>query len=88
MEAILAAAVEAGATQAATRAALATGDQGSVREWLEAHAQIGKARDVAHSLDARRQGLRRDLGKAHDRSGPYSQDVAQRFAIRDASPRS
>jgi len=83
MESILAAAVEAGATQAGyTLLRLPLEIKDLFREWLEAHAP-DRAKHVMSLIRSMRGGKDYDAtwGKRMTGSGPYAGMIAQRFAI-------
>jgi len=83
MESILAAAVEAGATQAGyTLLRLPLEIKDLFREWLEAHAP-DRAKHVMSLIRSMRGGKDYDAtwGKRMTGSGPYARMIAQRFAI-------
>jgi DNA repair photolyase len=83
IESILAAAVEAGATQAGyTLLRLPLEIKDLFREWLEAHAP-DRAKHVMSLIRSMRGGKDYDAtwGKRMTGSGPYARMIAQRFAI-------
>jgi len=83
MESILAAAVEAGATQAGyTLLRLPLEIKDLFREWLEAHAP-DRGKHVMSLIRSMRGGKDYDAtwGKRMTGSGPYARMIAQRFAI-------
>jgi len=83
MESILAAAVEAGATQAGyTLLRLPLEIKDLFREWLEAHAP-DRAKHVLSLIRSMRGGKDYDAtwGKRMSGTGPYARMIAQRFAI-------
>jgi DNA repair photolyase len=83
MESILAAAAEAGATQAGyTLVRLPLEIKDLFREWLEAH-EPARGRHVMSLIRSMRGGKDYDAtwGKRMTGSGPYARMIAQRFAI-------
>jgi DNA repair photolyase len=83
MESILAAAAEAGATQAGyTLLRLPLEIKDLFREWLEAH-EPDRGRHVMSLIRSMRGGKDYDAtwGKRMTGSGPYARMIAQRFAI-------
>ena len=83
MESILAAAVEAGATEAGyTLLRLPLEIKDLFREWLEAHAP-DRAKHVISLIRSMRGGKDYDAtwGKRMSGTGPYARMIAQRFAI-------